>query len=224
MSRGEFGRSVPLMVSTSLIESRPYAGPRVQTPRVRYAKRRFVTVLVADIEGSMSLSGALDVEEFWLLMSDFFSLLCTGVERFEGRVDRFTGDGAIAVFGASGSCADHAHRACRAALWLREALSEHARALRRERGFAFSVRIGLESGEVMFGTLGCGPSAHETVIGHTAGIAKRMESAAMPGTVCLTEHAAALIRDRFDLVEIGVLDVKGAQRPMKAFELAGERP
>jgi adenylate cyclase len=187
------------------------------------SERKQVTVLFADVKGSMDLSGSLDVEQWWTIMQRFFSLLGAGVHRFGGKVDRFTGDGAMAVFGAPSALEDHARRACHAALWLQERLAHYANEVHRERGLSFAVRIGLNSGEVVVGRIGDESSTQYTVVGHPAGLAQRMESLAEPGGVCLTESTAKLVRGFFILHELGSMDVKGVNEPLRVFALGEDQ-
>ena len=125
-------------------------------------------------------------------MQRFFSILADAVTRFEGTVDKFTGDGIMAVFGAPIAHEDHARRACYAALQMLDDVSEYAAELRRGPGLNFSTRIGINSGEVVAGAIGDGAEGDYTAIGHTVGLAQRMEALAEPGKAYLTEHAAAL--------------------------------
>ena len=184
-------------------------------------ERKQVTVLFADIKGSMDLSRSVDVEQWWAIMQRFFSLVCDGVNRFEGWVNQFTGDGVMAVFGAPQAMEDHARRACHAALWLGDELGRYAEDLGRERGLSLAVRMGLNSGEVVAGTIGEELTVEYTTIGHAAGLAQRMESLAEPGGVYLTESTARLVRGYFPLTERGEMDVKGAGGPIRVFELSG---
>src|SRR5436190_23496175 len=110
-------------------------------------ERKQVTVLFADVMGSMELAERSDPEEWRRIMERFFSILCEGVYRFEGTVDKFTGDGIMALFGAPIAHEDHARRACYAALRLQDDLASYAGELRRDHGLSFSVRIGINSGE-----------------------------------------------------------------------------
>jgi adenylate cyclase len=185
-------------------------------------ERKQVTVMFADIKGSMDLSRSVGVEQWWTLMQQFFSLVCDGVNRYGGWVNQFTGDGVMAVFGAPRAIEDHARRACHAALWTRGELERYAAELQRERGLALAVRMGLNSGEVVAGTIGEQIGSEYTTIGHAAGLAQRMESLAAPGGVYLTESTAKLVRGFFTLAERGEMDVKGAAGPMRVFELTGD--
>src|SRR5437867_9405081 len=117
-------------------------------------ERKQVTVLFADVKGSMEIAEQLDPEEWHGIMDRFFQLLAEGVHRFEGTVNQYTGDGIMALFGAPIAHEDHARRACWAALHLQEAVRGYADELRRTRGLNFSVRMGLNSGEVVVGKIG----------------------------------------------------------------------
>ena len=184
------------------------------------AERKQVTVLFADVSGSMDLAEQEDPEEWRKIMQRFFSTLAETVTRFEGTVDKFTGDGIMAIFGAPVAHEDHARRACYAALQMLDDVAEYAAELRRERGLNFSTRIGINSGEVVAGAIGGGGGAY-TAIGHTVGLAQRMETLAEPGKAYLTEHTAELARGYLDLLDLGEFEIKGASRAMQVFELAG---
>jgi adenylate cyclase len=185
------------------------------------AERKQVTVLFADVSGSMDLAEQQDPEEWRKIMQRFFSILANSVTKFEGTVDKFTGDGIMAVFGAPVAHEDHARRACYAALQMLDDVSEYAAELRRGPGLNFSTRIGINSGEVVAGAIGQGGEAEYTAIGHTVGLAQRMEALAEPGRAYVTEHTAKLATGFLDLEDLGEFDIKGASRPVRVFELAG---
>src|SRR5262249_29142837 len=117
-------------------------------------ERKQVTVLFADVKGSMELAEQVDPEEWHGIMDRFFHLLADGVHRFEGTVNQYTGDGIMALFGAPIAHEDHAQRACWAALHLQESVRAYADELRRTRALNFSVRMGLNSGDVIVGQIG----------------------------------------------------------------------
>ncbi len=185
------------------------------------AERKQVTVLFADVSGSMDLAEQQDPEEWRKIMQRFFAILADAVTKFEGTVDKFTGDGIMAVFGAPIAHEDHARRACYAALKMLDDVSDYAAELRREQGLNFSTRIGINSGEVVAGAIGEGRDSEYTAIGHTVGLAQRMEALAEPGKAYLTEHAAELAAGFLDLRDLGPFEIKGASRPVGVFELAG---
>jgi class 3 adenylate cyclase/tetratricopeptide (TPR) repeat protein len=187
-------------------------------------ERKQVTVLFADVMGSMALSESCDPEEWQRLMERFFAILSEGVQRFEGTVDKFTGDGIMALFGAPVAHEDHAQRACLAALWMTDRLAEFSAELRRGRGLNFLVRIGINSGEVVVGEIGEEGALEYTAIGHTVGLAQRMESLAEPGKAYLTDDTAALVDGYLALKDLGEFEVKGSSRPLRVHELTGVGP
>ena len=184
-------------------------------------ERKQVTVLFADVMGSMELAEETDPEGWQQIMERFFAILCNGVHRFEGTVDKFTGDGIMALFGAPIALENNAAQACHAALHLCEELDRFSAELRRERGLNFLVRIGLNSGEVVVGSIGEDLAMEYTAIGHTVGLAQRMEALAEPGTAYLTEHTAARVEGYFDLLDLGEFEIKGVNEPLRVYELAG---
>src|SRR3954451_632113 len=181
-------------------------------------ERKQVTVLFADVSGSMDLAEGQDPEEWRKIMQRFFSILADGVHRFEGTVDKFTGDGIMAVFGAPVAHEDHARRACYAALKMLDDVGDYAAELRRRHGRNFSTRIGVNSGEVVAAEVGEGGY---TAVGHTVGLAQRMEALAEPGKAYLTESTAELAHGYMELEDLGHFEIKGSSRPVGVFELAG---
>lgn len=187
-------------------------------------ERKLVTVLFADVTGSMALAESVDPEAWQRIMDRFFALLCDGVHRFEGTVNKFTGDGIMALFGAPIAHEDHARRGCYAALHLRDELAGYAAELRRDRGLNFSVRMGLNSGEVVVGTIGDDLQLDYTAIGHTVGLAQRMEALAEPGQAYVTEQTARLVGGFFALRDLGAFELKGVSEPPRVFRLEGVGP
>jgi class 3 adenylate cyclase/predicted ATPase len=186
-------------------------------------ERKQVTVLFADVKGSMDLAEHIDPEEWHQILNRFFEILTDGVHRFEGTVNQYTGDGIMALFGAPIAHEDHARRACYSALRLSDELRRYADELRL-RGLNFSVRMGLNSGEVIVGKIGDDLRMDYTAQGHTVGLAARMEQLAEPGKAYLTEHTAKLAEGFFQLRDLGQLDVKGVGEPLHVYELEGTGP
>ncbi len=184
-------------------------------------ERKQVTVLFADVIGSMDLAERTDPELWRSIMDRFFTILCDGVHRFEGTVDKFTGDGIMALFGAPVAHEDHAQRACWAALTLQRELAAHATEVRRAHGLSFSVRMGINSGEVVVGQIGEDLRVEYTAVGHTVGLAQRMESLAEPGRAYVTEQTAKLVAGYLDLEDLGEFDVKGVSDPVRVHVLMG---
>src|SRR5256712_3872234 len=186
-------------------------------------ERKQVTVLFADVVHSMQLAEGVDAEEWHRVLDRFFQLLADGIHRFEGTINQFTGDGLMALFGAPIAHEDHARRGCHAALQLKETLRDYARAL-AARGLEFAVRMGLNSGEVVLGRIGEDLRMDYTAVGHTVGLAARMEQLAAPGTVYLTEHTARLVEGFFTLRDRGTPPMRGVSVPVRVYELEGVGP
>ena len=187
-------------------------------------ERKQVTVLFADVQGSMELTEQMDAEAWSAVMQRFFTILADGVERFEGFVDKFTGDGIMALFGAPIAHEDHAQRACFAALHLQGELARYATEVKRERGVGFSTRMGINSGEVVVGNIGMlGNDLRMTYTaqGHTVGLAQRMEALASPDTCYLTAATAALVGGYLRLEDLGEFRVKSVSEPVRVHRLVG---
>jgi class 3 adenylate cyclase len=213
MRTGRGGRAVE--VPDHLAEKIRNAGAELD------GERKQVTVMFADVTGSMNLAEQTDTEVWRTIMDHFFTILSDGVHRFEGTVDKFTGDGIMALFGAPIAHEDHAQRACWAALALQRDLATYATEVRRSQGLSFSVRIGLNSGEVVVGTIGEDLGVEYTAVGHTVGLAQRMESLAEPGRAYLTNHTAKLVAGYLDLEDLGEFDIKGVSDPVHVYALLG---
>src|SRR5262245_31427845 len=195
---------------------------RILTSRAALeGERKQVTVLFADVKGSMDLQEGLDPEEWHRIMDRFFAIMTDGVHRFEGTINQYTGDGIMALFGAPIAHEDHAQRACYAALHLRDALRRYADDLRRTRSLSFSVRMGLNSGEVIVGKIGDDLRMDYTAQGFTVGLAARMEQLADPGATYLTANTAALITGFFRLRDLVLFTVKGFRESLRVYGLEG---
>jgi class 3 adenylate cyclase len=182
-------------------------------------ERKQVTVLFADIQGSMQLATQLDAESWHELLERYFAILNDAVHRFEGTVNQYTGDGIMALFGAPIAHEDHAQRACYAALEARDRLREFADELRVAQGLNFSCRIGLNSGDVVVGKIGEDLRMDYTAQGATVGIAQRIEQLAAPGHVYLSGATERLVAGYFQLRPMGKTDLKGLAEALPLFEL-----
>ena len=201
--------------------SKHLADKILQSKSALEGERKQVTVLFADVKGSMELAEQLDPEEWSQIMNRFFQILANGIERFEGFVDKFTGDGIMALFGAPIAHEDHARRACYAALHLQDELRRHSEELKRTRGLSFAMRMGINSGEVIVGSIGNDLRMEYTAQGHTVGLASRMEQLAGADRTYLTDHTARLVTGYFRLRDLGEFTVKGMSAPLRVHELEG---
>ena len=181
-------------------------------------ERKQVTVLFVDVQGSTELSEAVDAERWHGVMDRFFSLLTECIHRYEGTINQFTGDGVMALFGAPVAHEDHARRACHAALDIAAELHAFDARLAREQ-LGFGVRMGMNSGEVVVGRIGDDLRMDYTAQGHTTTLASRMQTIAKPGSVCLTQHTAALVDGYFELRDLGTPRLKGVSETVRVYEL-----
>ena len=186
-----------------------------------HGERKQITVLFADVQGSMDLQERLGAEAWAGIMGRLAHILADGVRRFEGTVDKFTGDGVMALFGATVAQEDHARRACHAAWHLTTAIAAYSDELRSAQGLGLDVRLGLNSGEVVVCRIESGMQLDPMTLGHAVGLAQRMEALAQPGRTYLTEHTARLVEGWFHLGDLGLVTVKGAREPLQAYVLAG---
>ena len=193
----------------------------LQSKSALEGERKQVTVVFADVKGSMELAEQLDPEAWHRILERFFEILTEAVHRFEGTVNQYTGDGIMALFGAPIAHEDHAQRACYAALAMREALREFARDIKRRDGLDFATRIGINSGEVVVAAIGDDLRMDYTAQGHTVGLAQRMEGLAAGGAIYLSEQTAKLVRLYFELQDLGEFALKGVAEPIRVFELTG---
>jgi len=182
-------------------------------------ERKQVTVLFADVKGSMELAEALDPEHWHTILERLLEILADGVHRFEGTVNQYTGDGIMALFGAPIGHEDHARRACYASLHLLEQLRDYTRELRREGGLDLSVRIGLHSGEVIVGKIGDDLRMDYTAQGHTVGLAARLEQLAEAGHAYVSDAVVDQVQGFFEFDDLGEFRVKGATEPVRAYSL-----
>src|SRR4051794_32806147 len=146
----------------------------------------------------MQIAAAVGAERLREIMVDLANRCAAVVGQFGGTVDKFTGDGIMAVFGAPAALEDHALRACLAAFAIQEQAKPLAVAIERRDGAEFRVRVGLNSGQVIAGEIGSGALGYTTV-GEQVGLAQRMESAAPPGGVMLSLSTARLVEDAVEL-------------------------
>src|ERR1700757_4988171 len=175
----------------------------------KVAEFKQVTVLFADVVHSMDIAAAVGAERLREIMTGLVSRCASVVQRYGGTVDKFTGDGIMALFGAPVALEDHAFRACLAALDVQHETQRLAAEVQRCDGIALQLRIGLNSGQVITGEMGSGPSGY-TAIGEQVGLAQRMESVAQPGAVMLSESTAHLVEDAAVLSEAQLVHIKGA--------------
>jgi class 3 adenylate cyclase/tetratricopeptide (TPR) repeat protein len=210
------------------------ASPEAYTPRHLAEKilssrsavegeRKLLTVLFCDIAESSRLAEALDPEEMHRVMDRVLRLLAAAVHRYEGTVNQFLGDGLMALFGAPLALEDHALRGVQAALTIQETLSAYSDQLKRERGLELRLRMGLNTGPVVVGRIGDDLRMDYTAVGDTTHLAARMQMAAEPGTILITEATYRRVEGYIRSDALGPVTVKGRSEPVPVYKVTGRR-
>ena len=184
-------------------------------------ERKQVTVLFADLKGSMELLADRDPEEARKLLDPVLELMMEAVHRYEGTVNQVMGDGIMALFGAPLAHEDHAVRACYAALRMQEQAARHAADARRTGGANVKIRVGLNSGEVVVRAIGSDLHMDYTAVGQTTHLAARMEQIAAPGSILIAAETHRHVDGYVEVRPLGGVAVKGLADEVEAFELTG---
>ena len=184
-------------------------------------ERKHVTVLFADLKGSMELLSNRDPEDARKLLDPVLTLMMDAVHRYEGTVNQVMGDGIMALFGEPVAHEDHAIRACYAALRMQDAVKRHSEEGRRSHGIEVPIRVGLNSGEVVVRSIGSDLRMDYTAVGQTTHLAARMEQLATPGSIRLTVDTLRLAEGYIEVASLGPVPIKGLNEPVEAFELVG---
>jgi class 3 adenylate cyclase/predicted ATPase len=184
-------------------------------------ERKQVTVLFADLKGSMELLADRDPEEARKLLDPVLERMMEAVHRYEGTVNQVMGDGIMALFGAPLAHEDHAVRACYAALRMQASLSALGEQLLRSQGVPIQVRVGLNSGEVVVRSIGSDLHMDYTAVGQTTHLAARMEQIAGPGSILMTAETLRLAEGYVDVKPLGLVPVKGVSEPVEVYEIMG---
>jgi class 3 adenylate cyclase len=187
------------------------------------AEFKQVTVLFADVVRSMDIAAAVGAERLREIMAELVGSGAAVVRRYGGTMEKFTGDGLMALFGAPVALEDHAIRACLAALSIQEEANRLAAEVRRRDGVDLRLRVGLNSGRVVAGEIGPGVSGY-AAIGEQVGLAQRMESVAPPGGVMLSESTAHLVEHTAVLADTELVSIKGKDDPVSARRLLAIEP
>lgn len=213
----------------------PFGAPQTHTPQYLAAKiltsrsalegeRKQVTVVFADIKGSMELIADRDPEEARKLLDGVLNRMMEAVHRYEGTVNQLLGDGIMALFGAPLAHEDHAVRACYAALRMQETVARYGDELQRSHGVPVQIRVGLNSGEVVVRSISSDLHMDYTAVGQTTHLAARMEQMAKPGSVLMTVKTFRLAEGFVRVRTLGPVPVKGLADPVEVFELVGAEP
>jgi class 3 adenylate cyclase/tetratricopeptide (TPR) repeat protein len=228
------GCAAPLAVASRPVQPR-FAAPQSYTPKHLAEKiltskaalegeRKQVTVLFADLKGSMELLADRDPEEARKLLDPVLERMMEAVHRYEGTVNQVMGDGIMALFGAPVAHEDHAVRACYAAVRMQRRLALYADELQRMGGTPVQIRVGLNSGEVVVRAIGSDLHMDYTALGQTTHLAGRMEQMAKPGSTLVTEATLKLAEGYVQVRPLGMVPVKGLETSTPVYELTGIIP
>src|SRR5262249_51937237 len=218
--------------STSVPAAPRFTAPESYTPQHLAEKiltsraalegeRKHVTILFADLKGSMELLADRDPEEARKLLDPVLERMIHAVHRYEGTVNQVMGDGIMALFGAPIAQEDHAARACYAALRMQDAVSRYAEELRRTHGVDVQIRVGVNSGDVVVRSIGSDLHMDYTAVGQTTHLAGRMEQLARPGSTLLTQATLREVEGYVEVKPLGAMPIRGLPEPGPVFELTG---
>jgi class 3 adenylate cyclase/tetratricopeptide (TPR) repeat protein len=192
--------------------------------RLIEGERKLVTVLFADVANYTAMSEKLDPEEVRQIVDGCFRILMDEIHKWEGTITQFTGDGLMAIFGAPIAHEDHAQRACYTALSIQKAMGQYGEKVRKERGLDFKMRIGLNSGPVVVGSIGDDLRMDYTAIGDTTNFAARVEQVAKPGEVWMSQETRNITRGYFKEESVGEIPLKGKAQPQHLYRLISDLP
>jgi class 3 adenylate cyclase/tetratricopeptide (TPR) repeat protein len=229
---GKCGARVAEAPVPTLQGSAAFASPRSYTPKHLAEKiltsksalegeRKQVTVLFADLKGSMELLADRDPEEARKILDPVLERMMDAVHHYEGTVNQVMGDGIMALFGAPLAHEDHAVRACYAALRMQDVVRRYSDELRRGQGVEVQIRVGVNSGEVVVRSIGSDLRMDYTAVGQTTRLAARMEQLASPGSIRLTAATLHLAEGFVQVTPLGPVPIKGLAEPVEVFELVG---
>src|SRR4029453_13064340 len=212
-----------------------FASPEAYTPKHLAEKiltsksalegeRKQVTVLFADLKGSMELLTDRDPENARKILDPVLEHMMEAVHCYEGTVNQVMGDGIMALFGAPLAHEDHAVRACYAAIRMQDAVRRYSVELRRSQGLEVQIRVGLNSGDGVVRSIGSDLRMDYSAVGQTTNLAARMEQLAAPGSIRLTAETLHLGEGFVQVTSLGPVPVKGLADPVEVFEVGGARP
>jgi class 3 adenylate cyclase/tetratricopeptide (TPR) repeat protein len=227
----ECGKPVvaPAILQPGFVSARSYT-PKHLAERILTSKsalegeRKQVTVLFADLKGSMELLADRDPEEARKLLDPVLERMMEAVHRYEGTVNQVMGDGIMALFGAPLAHEDHAVRACYAGLRMQESVKRYADEVRRSHAAVVKIRVGLNSGEVVVRAIGSDLHMDYTAVGQTTHLGARMEQIAEPGAIVITPATLALTEGFVEVKSLGPVPVKGLADAVEVYEVTGAGP
>jgi class 3 adenylate cyclase len=219
----------PVNVVTSTDDARltrlAAATPAPLANKIRAAhlagERKIVTAVFADVVGSTALAEKMDPDDWTTIMNHAFDRISPTIYKYEGTIARLMGDAILAFFGAPVAHEDDPVRAAHASLELLQATREFAIEAKRTYGIDFAMRVGLNTGPVVVGEVGSDLKYEYTAMGDAINLAARMQSAAKPMTLLISEHTYKFVAPIFDCTDLGLIDIKGKTEPVRVYEVNG---
>jgi adenylate cyclase len=213
--RERLGRFLSPQVAQRILSTSDSQGMTLGVPEVKE-----VSILFADIVGFTSMSEKMSPAAVSLLLNDYFSRMTDIIFKYEGTLDKYIGDAIMAVFGAPLDMPDHAARAIRTALEMRDRLEEFNS--ERKEGPTLKIRIGINSGKAVAGEIGGINKKEYSVLGDTVNTASRLESSvARPMTVVIGENTYEAVKDQFLCKSLGSANLKGKEKTVAVYEVLG---
>jgi class 3 adenylate cyclase/tetratricopeptide (TPR) repeat protein len=215
----------PARFASPVTYTPPHLAEKIRTSRgTLEGERKLVTVLFADMKGSLELLADLDPEDARRMLDPVLAVMMEAVHRYEGTVNQVLGDGVMAIFGAPVAHENHAVRAAYAALRMHEEVHRLARELRRAKGVDVQIRVGLNSGEVVVRAIGSDLHMDYSAVGQTTYLAAQMERLARPGSTLLAPETCRLTEGFLVVTGLGPVPIKGLTEPVEVYELTGAGP
>ena len=182
-------------------------------------ERRVVTMLFCDVKGSTAAASHLDPEEWTEIINGAFERMIRPVYKYEGMVARLMGDAILAFFGAPITHEDDPQRAVLAGLDIVDEIRSYREQVQQRWGIDLNVRVGINTGEVVVGTVGSDLRMEYTAMGDAINLAARMEQTAQPGTVRIAENTYRLVASYFEVEELGNIEIKGKEQAIPAYSV-----
>src|SRR6266481_5819095 len=193
-------------------------------PAPAQAERRQLTVMFCDLVGSTALSTGMDPEDLRDVIASFQNRCSASIQRYDGFVAKYMGDGILVYFGYPRAHEDEAERSVRAGLDIVEAMGELNAAVPRSPGVELAVRIGIATGPVIVGDqIGEGTASETAVVGETPNLAARLQALAQPNQIVISAATRAMLGDHFDLDDLGAYELKGFAEPVPAWRVLSAR-
>src|SRR5712692_3734114 len=195
---------------------------RATGPGTPDAERRQLTVLFCDLVESTVLASQLDPEDLREVVRAYHAACAEVIERFDGHIAQYLGDGLLVYFGYPQAHEDDAQRAVRTGLDIVQAMVTLNRRLEQGQGVRLAVRVGIHTGVVIVGEIGGGSRQEQLAVGETPNVAARLQGLATPDTVVVSPATFRLVRGYFTAQELGAHSLKGVMAPVQVYRMLGE--